>query len=61
MIDQSIEAPPSIKPAKKYCDITGYEVRSWLIQSKYTDTNSGLIFYDRTISSYIKLLNRPTI
>ena len=24
--DTSIEAPPSLKPPKKYCDITGFEV-----------------------------------
>jgi hypothetical protein len=27
MADVNIEAPPSMYPAKKYCDITGFEVR----------------------------------
>ena len=25
--DISIDAPPSLKPSKKYCDITGFEVQ----------------------------------
>lgn len=25
-LDISIDAPPSLKPSKKYCDITGFEV-----------------------------------
>jgi hypothetical protein len=24
--DMSIDAPPSLKPAKRYCDVTGFEV-----------------------------------
>ena len=27
ILDSSIEAPPSILPQKRYCDITGLEVR----------------------------------
>jgi INO80 complex subunit C len=27
MEDLSIEAPPSLKPAKKYCDVTGFETK----------------------------------
>lgn len=58
---QSVEAPPSVKPPIKYCDITGYPVLPFLMQSKYRDPASDLIFYDRAVSSYIKLLNKPTI
>jgi len=28
ILDNSIDAPPSLIPKKKYCDITGYEVLS---------------------------------
>jgi len=31
----SIEAPPPMKPHKKYCDVTGF-------QAKYKDRVSGL-------------------
>lgn len=36
----------------KYCDITGYE-------TKYKDSVSGLYFYDKAVSVYIKMLSKP--
>ena len=33
-VDCSIDVGPSSKPAQKYCDITGYEVKDRLIEDK---------------------------
>jgi len=43
----NIEAPPSVFPRKKYCDITG-------LKSIYTDPKSGLRYYDSTVYKYIQ-------
>lgn len=53
---------PSPKPAPKYCDITGFEVCCFVryFQTKYKDNVSGLYFYDKNVSSYIKMLSKPT-
>ncbi|CAE6456847.1 unnamed protein product [Rhizoctonia solani] len=46
----SIEAPPSVLPQKRYCDITGLE-------APYTDPASGLRYHDKSIYELIKSLN----
>ncbi|CAD8186739.1 unnamed protein product [Paramecium pentaurelia] len=43
----SIEAPPSLKPAKKYCDITGFE-------AKYKDPITQLQYCDSIVFNYIR-------
>ncbi|KAI0030445.1 hypothetical protein K488DRAFT_54226, partial [Vararia minispora EC-137] len=43
----SIEAPPSVVPAKHYCDITGLE-------APYTDPATGLRFHDKSVYELIK-------
>ncbi|KAJ3161013.1 chromatin-remodeling complex subunit ies6 [Geranomyces variabilis] len=45
----NIEAPPSFKPAKKYCDITGLE-------APYTDPKSGLRFHNSDVYQFIRTL-----
>jgi INO80 complex subunit C len=69
LVDTTIEAPPSILPQKRYCDITGLEVcplffllRSALDQSlpvfkpkgPYTDPSSSLRYHDKSIYEAIK-------
>ncbi|KAJ1928022.1 Co-chaperone [Tieghemiomyces parasiticus] len=49
----SIEAPPSLLPATKYCDITGYE-------ALYTDPKSNLRYHNVEIYQYIQELPRGT-
>jgi len=46
----SIEAPPSLLPARKYCDITGLEAH-------YTDPATGLRYHDKNVYQLIKGLN----
>lgn len=46
----SIEAPPSVLPQRKYCDITGLE-------GPYTDPATGLRYHDKSIYETIKGLN----
>ncbi|KAG8679236.1 chromatin-remodeling complex subunit ies6 [Ceratobasidium sp. 394] len=46
----SIEAPPSVLPQKRYCEITGLE-------GPYTDPASGLRYHDKSIYELIKSLN----
>ncbi|KAL5482552.1 IES6 [Sanghuangporus weigelae] len=50
----SIEAPPSILPQKRYCDITGLE-------APYTDPATGLRYHDKSIYEFIKTLNASTV
>ncbi|CAG8541470.1 3137_t:CDS:2 [Funneliformis mosseae] len=45
----NIEAPPSIKPQKKYCDITGLE-------AKYTDPKTRLRYHSAEVYKEIKQL-----
>ncbi|KAJ3158168.1 chromatin-remodeling complex subunit ies6 [Geranomyces michiganensis] len=45
----NIEAPPSFKPAKKYCDITGLE-------APYTDPKSGLRYHNSDVYQFIRTL-----
>ncbi|EMD36247.1 hypothetical protein CERSUDRAFT_137884 [Gelatoporia subvermispora B] len=46
----SIEAPPSLLPQKRYCDITGLE-------GPYTDPATGLRYHDKSIYELIKGLS----
>ncbi|TFK69243.1 hypothetical protein BDN72DRAFT_840731 [Pluteus cervinus] len=46
----SIEAPPSVLPQKKYCDITGLE-------GPYTDPATGLRYHDKSVYELIKGLS----
>lgn len=46
----SIAAAPSLKPKKKYCDITG-------LPAKYTDPKSGLFYYNAEVYKVVKNLN----
>ncbi|KAH9896573.1 hypothetical protein C8Q73DRAFT_415691 [Cubamyces lactineus] len=46
----SIEAPPSVHPQRRYCDITGLE-------GPYTDPATGLRYHDKSIYELIKGLS----
>ena len=46
-LDFSVEAPPSILPAKKYCDVTGLE-------APYTDPKSMLRYHNAEIYELIR-------
>ena len=46
----SFEAPPSCKPAKKYCDFTG-------LPAKYTDRKTGLQYHDADFFRVIQGMN----
>ncbi|KAF7800152.1 hypothetical protein EIP86_011398 [Pleurotus ostreatoroseus] len=46
----SIEAPPSVLPQRKYCDITGLE-------GPYTDPATGLRYHDKSIYDILKSLS----
>ncbi|KAL1589176.1 hypothetical protein WHR41_02088 [Cladosporium halotolerans] len=45
----SIAAAPSLKPKKKYCDITG-------LPAKYKDPKTGLFYYNAEVYAVIKSL-----
>lgn len=45
----NIEAPPSMYPAKKYCDITGFEAR-------YTDPRTKLRYANAEVFKRIRFL-----
>lgn len=49
----SIEAPPSIKPIKKYCDVTG-------LIAPYTDPRSHLRYHNPEIYALIKQFGPST-
>jgi len=46
----SIEAPPSVLPQRRYCDITGLE-------GPYTDPATGLRYHDKSVYDLIKGLS----
>ncbi|KAH8827075.1 hypothetical protein DL96DRAFT_1697017 [Flagelloscypha sp. PMI_526] len=48
----SIEAPPSLLPQLRWCDITGLE-------GPYTDPSTGLRYHDRHVYGVVKSLNMP--
>ncbi|PWN27725.1 hypothetical protein BDZ90DRAFT_220149, partial [Jaminaea rosea] len=43
----NIEAPPSLRPAKKYCDVTG-------LLAPYTDPKTGLRYHSAEIYEVLK-------
>ena len=45
----SLDAPPSVKPKKKYCDITG-------LRAPYTDPKTGLRYHDKEIFQVVRSL-----
>lgn len=45
----SIQAAPSLKPKKKYCDITG-------LPAKYTDPKTGLFYFNAEVYKVVKSL-----
>ncbi|KAI3614755.1 hypothetical protein CBS9595_004026 [Malassezia furfur] len=45
----TVEAPPSLLPAKRYCDITGLQVRGTLTQAPYTDPKTRLRYHSAEI------------
>ncbi|KAF5346475.1 hypothetical protein D9756_010028 [Leucocoprinus leucothites] len=49
----SIEAPPSVLPQRRYCDITGLE-------APYTDPTTGLRYHDKSVYEVIKALSTST-
>ncbi|KAI8083093.1 YL1 nuclear protein C-terminal domain-containing protein [Halteromyces radiatus] len=51
---QNIECPPSIRPQKKYCDVTGLE-------ANYTDPKSGLRYHNTEIYQFIRTLGVPNV
>ncbi|KAJ3021192.1 chromatin-remodeling complex subunit ies6 [Thoreauomyces humboldtii] len=48
----NIEAMPSFRPQKKYCDITGLECRE--TQAPYTDPKTGLRYHNSDVYQYIR-------
>ncbi len=52
--DVNIEAPPSIYPAKKYCDLTGQPAR-------YTDPKSKLRYADAAAFEALRRLPPDTV
>lgn len=52
--DLSTEAPPSILPQKKYCDVTGLE-------AKYVDPRSMLRYHNAEVYETIKTFQPSVI
>lgn len=52
--DTSVEAPPSLLPAKRYCDVTGLQVRLMLTQALYTDPKTRLRYHSAEIYDIIR-------
>jgi INO80 complex subunit C len=50
----SIAAAPSLKPKKKYCDITG-------LPAKYKDPKSGLYYYNAEVYAVVKGLSTTQV
>lgn len=50
----SIAAAPSLKPKKKYCDITG-------LPAKYTDPKTGLFYYNAEVYRVVKGLGTAQV
>jgi len=46
----SIEAPPSVLPQRRYCDITGLE-------GPYTDPATGLRYHDKSVYDMLRGLS----
>ena len=47
LTDTTVEAPPSLMPRKKYCDVTG-------LQGVYTDPKSRLFYHSKEVYEIIK-------
>ncbi|CDR42007.1 CYFA0S08e02542g1_1 [Cyberlindnera fabianii] len=47
----SIESPPSIKPTKKYCDITGLE-------GKYKSPTNGIRYHNSEVYTIVKNMSQ---
>lgn len=45
----SIEAPPSLKPVKKYCDVTG-------LKANYKSPSSGLRYHNAEVYGVVKTM-----
>lgn len=50
----SIEAPPSLRPIKKYCDVTG-------LPTSYQDRETKLNFANHLVLNYIRALAPPVV
>ncbi|GAQ87603.1 hypothetical protein KFL_003640050 [Klebsormidium nitens] len=50
----NIEAPPSMYPAKKYCDMTGFE-------AKYTDPRTKMRYADAEAFKFVRALPDATV
>lgn len=50
----TIEAPPSLIPATRYCDITGLE-------APYTDPLTGLRYHDKDVFAHIRTLKPSAV
>lgn len=50
----NIEAPPSLLPKRKYCDVTGLEAH-------YTDPKTGLRYHSAQVYAFIKKLSTAQI
>lgn len=49
-----IEAPPSVLPKQKYCDVTG-------LIAKYSDPRTGLYFHNADVYKFIEGLSNDTL
>lgn len=55
--DANVQAPPSLLPSKKYCDITGLIVRANILltlQAPYTDPKTRLRYHSAEVYDIIK-------
>ncbi|KAG8965241.1 chromatin-remodeling complex subunit ies6 [Tulasnella sp. 419] len=50
----TLEAPPSLMPQKRFCDITGLE-------APYTDPQTGLRYHDKNIYAHIRTLKPAAV
>ena len=50
----NIEGPPSLKPVKRYCDVTGLE-------GKYVDPKSKLYYHSPEVFAFIRQQNNAII
>jgi INO80 complex subunit C len=46
-----MDAPVSVSPRKRYCDITGFK-------TNYKDAESGMYFKDSGVLQYLRTLNK---
>jgi hypothetical protein len=60
LLDTNIEASPSVYPKKKYCDLTGFVVRSQM-KCMIIDTMDSIILYQCTFDSSARCANILTL